>query len=182
MKVGVLGLWHLGSVTAACTAAAGVPSIGVDDDAVLVADLARGKPPLEEPGLAELIRSGLQAGSLSFSSDRRALSQVDVLWVCYDTPVDDEDRADVGSVLRRVESAFAHLKDGAVVLVSSQLPVGSVARLEKAFASSATGRKVRFACSPENLRLGRAIEVFASPGESSAACGMTMHVPCWSRC
>ena len=41
MKVGVLGLWHLGSVTAACTAAAGVPSIGVDDDAVLVADLAR---------------------------------------------------------------------------------------------------------------------------------------------
>jgi UDPglucose 6-dehydrogenase len=164
MKVGVLGLWHLGSVTAACTAAAGIPSIGVDDDAVLVADLARGKPPLEEPGLAELIRSGLQAGSLSFSSDRRALSQVDVLWVCYDTPVDDEDRADVGSVLRGVESCFAHLKDGAVVLMSSQLPVGSVARLEKAFASSATGKKVRFACSPENLRLGRAIELFRQPG------------------
>ena len=32
MKVAVLGLWHLGSVTAACTAASGVATVGIDDD------------------------------------------------------------------------------------------------------------------------------------------------------
>jgi UDP-glucose 6-dehydrogenase len=49
------------------------------------------------------------------------------------------------------------MRDGAVVIVSSQLPVGSVARLE------AMAPKLRFAASPENLRLGKAIEVFTKP-------------------
>ena len=59
---------------------------------------------------------------------------------------------------------FPHLKNGAVVLVSAQLPVGSVAALEESFARQAGGRTVSFACSPENLRLGRALEVFRNPG------------------
>jgi UDPglucose 6-dehydrogenase len=50
------------------------------------------------------------------------------------------------------------------VLVSAQLPVGTVARLERSFAAVANGRHVDFACSPENLRLGRAIGVFLDPG------------------
>ena len=65
---------------------------------------------------------------------------------------------------RQTEMLFPHLKDGAVVLVSAQLPVGSVAALEQAFARQAGGRTVSFACSPENLRLGQAIEVFRNPG------------------
>ena len=78
--------------------------------------------------------------------------------------MDEEDRADVDAVLRQTEMLLPHLKDGAVVLVSAQLPVGSVAALEQAFARQAGGRTVSFACSPENLRLGRAIEVFRNPG------------------
>jgi UDPglucose 6-dehydrogenase len=44
------------------------------------------------------------------------------------------------------------------------MPVGSMARLEQAFAAVADGRQVDFACSPENLRLGKAIAVFTDPG------------------
>ena len=77
---------------------------------------------------------------------------------------DEDDRADVDAVLRQTEMLFPHLKDRAVVLVSAQLPVGSIAALEQAFARQAAGRTVSFACSPENLRLGRAIEVFRNPG------------------
>src|ERR1700761_8574219 len=53
MKVAVLGLWHLGTVTAACVAGAGIPTIGIDDDADVVTRLGNGEPPLYEPGLAE---------------------------------------------------------------------------------------------------------------------------------
>jgi UDPglucose 6-dehydrogenase len=67
-------------------------------------------------------------------------------------------------VTQRIEAVFPYLKDGAVVLVSAQLPVGSVGALEKAFAQRQDGRDVAFASSPENLRLGRAIEIFQSPG------------------
>jgi UDPglucose 6-dehydrogenase len=153
MKVAVLGVWHLGSVTAACTAAAGITTVGIDDEA-----------PLYEPGLTELLRSGLDTGKLRFTTDTASVVEADVVWVCFDTPVDDEDRADVAYVTRRIEAIFPHLKNGAVVLISAQVPVGSIAALEKAFAKHRNGRDVAFACSPENLRLGRAIQIFQNPG------------------
>ncbi len=164
MKLAVFGLWHLGTVTAACAAAAGVETVGVDLDRERIARLSAGEPPLHEPGLAELVRSGFAARTLTFSADVASVSQADVVWVCHDTPVDDEDNADTGAVIAEAEMLFAHLKDGAVVLVSAQLPVGSVAALERRFAAQANGRAVSFACSPENLRLGKAIEVFRNPG------------------
>lgn len=165
MRVCVHGLWHLGSVTAACLAAAGIETVGLDDDAGAVAGLAEGRPPLFEPGLAELTAEGLAAGTLSFTTDAAtALAGTDVVWVSFDTPVDDDDHADVTFVVDRVTALFPHLRDGAVVLISSQLPVGSVAELERRFAEVADGRAVSFACSPENLRLGKAIEVFRDPG------------------
>jgi UDPglucose 6-dehydrogenase len=164
MKVAVAGLWHLGSVTAACVAKAGIDTIGIDRDSQVVARLNDGEPPLFEPGLAELVQQGRQAGLLSFTTDATAVAGADVLWICYDTPVDNDDRADVDAVIGWSESLFPHLRDGAVVLVSAQLPVGTVARLERSFAAIANGRHVDFACSPENLRLGRAIGVFLDPG------------------
>lgn len=164
MKVAVVGLWHLGTVTAACLAGNGVTTVGIDDDAEVVAKLNAGEPPLYEPGLAELVREGLAAGRLSFAPDPAMVATPDVFWICHDTPVDDDDQADVEAVFSRVVALFPLFKDGAVVLVSAQLPVGTVARLENSFAAQANGREVDFACSPENLRLGRALEIFRNPG------------------
>jgi UDPglucose 6-dehydrogenase len=164
MKIAVLGLWHLGSVTAACTAASGVATIGIDDDADWIASLSQGKAPLYEPGLDDILGAELKRGTLQFTSDIAAVAEADVLWVCHDTPVDDDDRADIDYVMGRVRDAFPYLKDGAVVLVSAQLPVGSVAALEMDFAVKRPSHTVSFACSPENLRLGCAIDIFRNPG------------------
>jgi UDPglucose 6-dehydrogenase len=164
MRVCVFGLWHLGTVTAACLAAGRHEVIGLDDDAERIAQLARGKPPLHEPGLEDLLRAGIESGRLRFTSDAAAaLAGAEVVWVTYDTPVDEEDRADSAFVVSRVESLFPHLADNTLVVVSSQLPVGSVASLEKAYASRGRKERVTFACSPENLRLGKAIDVFMRP-------------------
>jgi UDPglucose 6-dehydrogenase len=56
--VGVLGLWHLGSVTAACLAGAGNDVIAIDPDAAVIEALTQGTPPVSEPGLTELLRDG----------------------------------------------------------------------------------------------------------------------------
>ncbi|HEX3067459.1 MAG TPA: nucleotide sugar dehydrogenase, partial [Thermoanaerobaculia bacterium] len=74
-------------------------------------------------------------------------------------PVDDDDNADVDYVLRSVESLLPHVPPGAFVLISSQLPVGSTRVLEK----KAAGLDITFGYSPENLRLGKAIEAFTKP-------------------
>ena len=162
MNVCVYGLWHLGCVTAACVAEH-FPTFGLDPDQTVVAGLRDGRPPIFEPGLAELVRAGLASGRLQFSSDVARVADADVVWITFDTPVNEDDEADVESVVRRAEALFPHLPDGAVVLISSQVPVGTTARLEKAFAAVAAGRSVDFACSPENLRLGKALDVFRKP-------------------
>jgi UDPglucose 6-dehydrogenase len=163
LNVCVLGLWHLGAVTAACLAARGHDVTGVDFDAAVVEGLATGTPPVFEPDLARLIHDGLEARALRFTTDAAAVSKADIVWVAYDTPVDDDDRADAEYVVQRIAGVFRHLRDGALVLVSSQLPVGTTARLERAFTEAVPGRTVGFAYSPENLRLGRAIRAFLEP-------------------
>jgi UDPglucose 6-dehydrogenase len=138
--------------------------IGWDPDGSTVEKLAAATPPVAEPGLAELVRSGLDSAALRFVSDRqRAVAGADIVWITFDTPVDDEDRADVGAVVDQVVDLFKDLTDGSLVLVSSQLPIGTIAALERAWHDVAGERRVTFACSPENLRLGKAIDVFTHP-------------------
>src|ERR1041385_8231854 len=98
MKLAVFGLWHLGSVTAAGTAAAGVPTVAIDLDCGRIARLSAGDPPLYEPGLAERIRSGIASGTLAFSADVALVSNADIVWICHDTPVHDDDHADSDAV------------------------------------------------------------------------------------
>jgi len=163
VNVAVLGLWHLGSVTATCVAAAGHQVVAWDPDATIVEALSAGTPPVGEPGLAALVAAQLASGRLSLTVDRaKAVRGAEVVWVAFDTPVDADDRADVDSVVNSVVRSFPHLADG-VVLVSSQLPAGTVRRLEREWPNCSGGRRVAFAASPENLRLGKAIDVFTHP-------------------
>jgi UDPglucose 6-dehydrogenase len=164
MNVAVLGLWHLGSVTAACLAAVGHVVTAFDPDAGTIEKLSGAEPPIAEPGLAELIASGQQAGNLRFTTNAaEAVRRAELVWVTFDTPVGEDDVADAGYVMSQVEGVFAHLPDRVVVLSSSQLPVGSIRTLEQSWKAQAAGRSVSFASSPENLRLGKAIDVFRNP-------------------
>lgn len=154
MKVVVLGLWHLGCVTAACSAKF-VDVVGLDFDESVIDDLRAGKPPIFEPGLADLIQDRVVSRHLAFESDPLiALADTDLLWVTYDTPVDDDDKADVKPVLEGINRCLLYLRKDTVVLISSQVPAGTCRLLEEKY----PGR--RFAYSPENLRLGKAIELF----------------------
>lgn len=170
LKVSVAGLWHLGCVTAACLAGAGHDVVAYDDNPKAVADLRAARLPIVEPGLDELISRETKAGRLRFDDDAAVVSGTDVVWVTWDTPIDDEDRPDVKWVLGRVERLFPHIRHGAVVLVSSQLPVGSIAELERRFAAAWPGREVSFACVPENLRIGNALDAFTRPNR--VVCGV----------
>ena len=164
MRVCVQGLWHLGSVTAACLASVGHEVVGLDSDQEVISFLNEGKAPLFEPNLNLLTAEGILSGRLRFMSDMAsACKDAEILWVTFDTPVDDDDVADINFVLNQVKSAVMLLSDGALVLVSSQLPVGSITVLETCARQFAPNKHISFASSPENLRLGKALDVFLHP-------------------
>jgi UDPglucose 6-dehydrogenase len=163
MKICVLGVWHLGSVTAACLATMAHQVIGVDFDNSTVEDLNRGVAPVFEPELEALLKQGIASGSLRFTSAlEEATADADILWVTFDTPIDDHDQADSQWVIAQIERALVGLRADAVVLISSQLAAGSVRRLEQ-LARRNSGSRLRIAYCPENLRLGRAVADFLHP-------------------
>jgi len=154
LSIVVVGLWHLGTVTAACCARH-FRVAGLDDDTANIARLSEGKAPLFESGLNELLAAGLQSKRLSFTTDpASACAEADVVWLCADTPVNEDDESEVDAVLAQLRCALASTAPGTLVLISAQLPVGTCAALEREFPD------FQFACSPENLRLGKAIESF----------------------
>jgi UDPglucose 6-dehydrogenase len=167
--IAVIGLWHLGSVTAACLADTGERVIGIDPDTDVVRQLRNGRPPVSEPGLAALLARN--TSRLAFTSEPRALQRARCAWVTFDTPVDHDDNADVEWVLARSAELLAELAPNALVVVSSQLPVGSVAQLRARCAAKRGEQDLRFACVPENLRLGEALESFRAPERIVAGIG-----------
>jgi UDPglucose 6-dehydrogenase len=146
MKVCVYGLGHLGSVTAACLASVGHEVYGMQFGVFG-----------PEPKLNELYKEMLEKGALRVGNDRDRIREAEVLWVTFDTPVDDNDRADVDYVLGKVREVMPYVAESTPVIVSSQLPVGTIRKLEGEFP------RHTFVCIPENLRHGTAIENFLHP-------------------
>ena len=68
MKVAVLGLGYVGTVTAAGLAASGHEVIGVDVDPYKVGCIAAGRSPVIEPGIQELVRDAVSSGRLRATS------------------------------------------------------------------------------------------------------------------
>ena len=164
MKICVQGLWHLGSVTSACLASVGHEVSGLDSDPMTVFNLSQGKAPLFEPGLDDLLELGLSKSKLRFYTDpSQAALDAEVLWVTFDTPVNEDDEADINFVQTQVVEVLPFLANNAIVLVSSQMPVGSIKKLEAFAKKTFPDKHLSFACSPENLRLGKALDVFLRP-------------------
>ena len=163
MKICVFGLWHLGCVTAACLADKGFEVVGLDPSEEVVNNLNKGIPPISEPELENLIEINLD-DNLQFTTEMEsAIKDAEVVWVTFDTPVDDNDNADEIYVKQQIMSIFPYLQSGMTVLISSQLSVGSTRKIEEEYRKWFKNPNVYFAYSPENLRLGKAIDVFNNP-------------------
>lgn len=165
MKVAVAGLWHLGCVTAAALSEFGIETVALDDDGAVIDNLRKGIAPVEEKNLASLIKKNygvtLSFEKTSDSGAKAALQNADYTWICYDTPVDENDNADVDFVINKIKELSVHIKRGAGIIISSQIPAGSTRNLIRYFRENR--RDIKCAVSPENLRLGNAVEIFMNP-------------------
>lgn len=78
----------------------------------------------------------------------------DVLWITYDTPIGPGDKPDSEWVIDRIRENLVDFGTKPLILVSSQMPVGTTAKLEQEFPEYA------FAHSPENIRVASAVADF----------------------
>ncbi|MEK9180245.1 MAG: nucleotide sugar dehydrogenase [Patescibacteria group bacterium] len=163
-KIGVVGLWHCGEIYSAGLAELGHEVIGIDGDKNVVANFLKNIPPLPEPGLAELLKKNRDTGRLRYTTDFAEMKNCDVVWITYDTPVSDMDDADMSSIYAALEASAPHFADGVLLVVSSQVPIGTSKEFERYIRGARPGMKFDYVYTPENLRLGEAVRCFMEPG------------------
>ena len=176
MNIAVIGTGYVGLVTGACFAEFGLKVTGVDKDKKKIAQLAKGKIPIYEPGLEEIVRRNMAAGSLQFTTDIDAAIQKSlVIFIAVGTPSTRNGSADLSYVDEVARSVARNLTGYKVVVTKSTVPVGTGDRIRSIIAKThATSKKTNgpagapapsfdVASNPEFLREGSAVEDFMHP-------------------
>jgi UDPglucose 6-dehydrogenase len=148
MKVAVIGLDHLGMVTAASLASKGHTVSAIDKNPIF--DYSK------EQGLQDLIKFGLENYNLHIYKEFPKL-KVDIVWITYDTPVELDNESDVEFIIEKIQEVLRNFPHEIPIIISSQLPVGTVKFLESKYIDCC------FSYVPENLRHGTAINNFLNP-------------------
>jgi UDPglucose 6-dehydrogenase len=157
IRLTVIGAGYLGITHAACMASLGFRVLAVETDAAKVAELNAGHLPIYEPGLPELLRSGLTSGRLTFTTsyDEAALFG-DVHFICTGTPqTPGRDQADLSQVTAAVMGLAQRLTRRCLIAGKSTVPVGTARKLATMIAQDAPQAEV--AWNPEFLREGTAV-------------------------
>jgi UDPglucose 6-dehydrogenase len=162
LKLAVIGCGYLGATHAACMSSLGFEVVGVDTDQNKVDLLSAGKLPFYEPGLDTLLAAEMKTGRLSFTTDFSAVADADVHFICVGTPQSKDGlAADLTYVKSSVAAIAPYLKDGALVVGKSTVPVGTAQGLRAELA--VTAPQADLAWNPEFLREGFAVEDTLTP-------------------
>ncbi|KAB7707377.1 nucleotide sugar dehydrogenase [Bacillus aerolatus] len=115
----VIGLGYIGLPTAAMFARAGWKVTGVDVNPVAVDKLNRGEIHIEEVGLEELVKSGVESGNLRAQLEP---SEANCFIIAVPTPHNEDNTANLDYVIEATKAAIPLLKEGNTVIVESTIP------------------------------------------------------------
>ncbi len=127
MRVCVIGTGYVGLVTGACLSHVGHHVICVDNNEEKVKLMKSGQTPIYEPGLSDIMQSGIQSGLLEFTSDLKAgVEHGEILFIAVGTPALPNGESDTRYVEAVARGIGSHLsKDYKVIVNKSTVPIGS---------------------------------------------------------
>ncbi len=168
MNLTVIGTGYVGLVTGTCFAEMGHRVTCVDVDETKIARLRAGEIPIFEPGLESLVRSNVKDGRLHFTSSLpEAMADSVVYFIAVGTPPGEDGSADLRYVLAVAREIGRHLRDYAVIVDKSTVPVGTADRVRQAVAEELARRGVDIpfdvVSNPEFLKEGAAVQDFMRP-------------------
>ncbi len=163
MKIAVIGSGYVGLVTGTCFAETGNSVTCIDIDQKKVDMLTGGKIPIYEPGLDLLFERNTNQGRLNFTTNlREGIKGAQVIFLALPTPPGEDGSADLKYILKVADDLGSILKEYAVIVDKSTVPVGTAEKVTAAIAKNAT---VDFdvVSNPEFLREGVAVDDFMKP-------------------
>ena len=165
MRLCMIGTGYVGLVSGVCFADLGNEVICVDNDIDKIDLLKKGKVPIYEPGLSELVIKNYKNKRLFFSSDlKKSVKESDIIFICVGTPTkkggSSADLSQIYNVSKEISSSINKFK---IILTKSTVPVTTGDEIEKILSKKNSKKKFSVASNPEFLREGEAIRDFIYP-------------------
>lgn len=163
MKISVVGTGYVGLVVGACLAENGHEVICVDKDEAKVRALQKGKIPIYEPGLEELVKRNRTEKRLSFTTTLpRAVRQSQVVFIAVGTPEAEDGSADLQHVLGVARDVARAMNGYKVIVDKSTVPVGTAEKVREVIRRETT-HPFSVVSNPEFLKQGAAVNDFLKP-------------------
>lgn len=158
--IGVVGVGYVGLTTGACLAHIGHTVVCGDVDEAKIGRLRNGEIPIVEEGLSEIVSEGMSAGRLEFVVGATEVAQrCDIVFLCVPTPQDDDGSADLTYIKAASAEIGPVLRDGAIVVNKSTVPVGTTIVVDEVIQRD----DITVVSHPEFLREGTAVSDFLHP-------------------
>jgi UDPglucose 6-dehydrogenase len=161
----MIGTGYVGLVSGVCFSDLGNDVICVDKDENKIDDLKKGKIPIFEPGLEELVIKNYKNKKLKFSTDLKdSIKKSDIIFICVGTPTkknsNGADLTQIYSVSKEISKCINKFK---IIITKSTVPVTTGDEIEKIFKKKVIKNKFSIVSNPEFLREGEAIRDFIFP-------------------
>ena len=165
MKLCMIGTGYVGLVSGVCFADLGNEVICVDKDLNKINSLKKGKVPIYEPGLSELVIKNFRNKRLNFSTDlKKSVKESDIIFICVGTPTkkggSSADLSQIYNVTKEISSSINSFK---IIITKSTVPVTTGDEIEKILSRKNSKKKFSVVSNPEFLREGEAIRDFSYP-------------------
>lgn len=152
MNIVIIGSGYVGTTAAAIFSVSGHNVTAIDLDEKKVSLINSGKAPFYEDGLDNIISAGIDQGTLVATSGYAAVKSADVVFSCVGTPDNPDGSSNLSYVFGAAEEASKYLKDGAIFVQKSTVPVGTGRRIMELLPNT-----VAYVSNPEFLRESTAI-------------------------
>ena len=171
MRISIFGLGYVGAVSAGCLAAEGHHVLGVDPVPDKVDLINRGRSPIVEAEIGELIARAVQSSSLRATRDpNEAIRETDLSFICVGTPSQSNGNLDLTYIRRICEEIGVALKAKTgrhTIVVRSTILPGTmkdvvIPTLERS-SGKKSGADFGVANNPEFLREGSAVKDYRCP-------------------
>jgi len=165
MKLCMIGTGYVGLVSGVCFADLGNNVICVDKDIKKIDLLSKGKIPIYEPGLTELVNKNYKNKRLKFSTDlKKSIKDSDIIFICVGTPTKKNgSTADLSQIFNAAKEISLSINKFKVIVTKSTVPVTTGDQIKKILRKKNSSKKFSVVSNPEFLREGEAIRDFTYP-------------------
>ncbi len=161
----MIGTGYVGLVSGVCFADLGNDVVCVDKDISKIKLLEKGKVPIYEPGLSELVIKNYKNKRLTFSSNlKKSIKESDIIFICVGTPTkkggSSADLTQIYNVAKEISISINKFK---IIVTKSTVPVATGDEIEKILLKKNSKKKFSVVSNPEFLREGEALRDFIYP-------------------